>query len=97
MDKDILWAWVVKNSIVVLTWATLAVVFNHWWIALFGLLFVDNLQTKHKTYRVCDKCGKHSPYADSSKEALDKARKAGWVHFIEGNKDYCPNCQREKV
>jgi hypothetical protein len=95
MDKDVLWAWVIKNSISVLTWATLAVVFNKWWIALFALLFMSGLQTKYKNYRVCDGCGKLSPYADSYNEALDKAKEAGWVHYVEGNKDYCPSCKIE--
>lgn len=92
MNKDILWAWVIKNSIAVLAWTILAVVFNKWWIALFALLFMCNLQTKYKSYRICDKCGKHSPYADSYNDALDKAKEAGWVH-LDDNKDYCPDCQ----
>ena len=46
MNKDVLWAWVIKNSIAVLTWATLAVVFNKWWIALFAILFLSSLTTK---------------------------------------------------
>lgn len=93
MSKDVLWAWAIKNSIAVLAWVALAVIFNKWWIALFGLLFMSDLKTTHKSYRVCDSCGKHSPYADSYNEALDKAKEVGWVHYVEGNKDYCPDCQ----
>lgn len=93
MNKDILWAWVVKNIVVVLAWAILAIIFNKWWIALFSILFVNGLQTKYRNYRVCDKCGKHSPYADTYNEALDKAKEAGWIHYVDGNKDYCPDCQ----
>ena len=96
MNKDLLWAWAFKNSVVIITWAILAVVFDKWWIALFGLLFLSGLATKHKSYRVCDKCGKHSPYAESYNEALDKAKQAGWIHEVAGNKDYCPECQEEK-
>ena len=92
MNKDVLWAWVIKNSIAVLTWATLAVVFNKWWIALFAILFLSSLTTK-RYYRICDKCGKHSPYADSYNEALDNAKEAGWIHYVEGNKDYCSECR----
>lgn len=91
MNKNILWAWVIKNSIVILAWAALAVIFNKWWIALFGALFISGLKTTYK--RVCDKCGKHSPYADNYNEALDKAKEAGWVHYADGNRDYCPDCQ----
>ena len=43
MDKDILWAWVIKNSVALLAWVALAVVFNKWWIALFSILFMSGL------------------------------------------------------
>lgn len=92
MKKDVLWAWVVKNGIAVLAWTTLAVVFNKWWIALFAILFMDKFKIIYSNYRVCDKCGKHSPYANSYNKALDKAKEAGWVHYANGNKDYCPEC-----
>lgn len=96
MDKSSLWAWAIKNSVSVICLTVLAVVFNKWWVALFGLLFMSELQTKYKNYRVCDKCGKHSPYADNYNDALDKAKEAGWVHCVDGNKDYCPECQHLK-
>jgi hypothetical protein len=95
MNKTIIWAWAIKNSISTIAWIALAIVFNKWWIALFGLLFVSGLETKHQSYRVCDCCGKHSPYADSYNEALDKAKAAGWTHYVAGNKDYCPDCKEE--
>jgi hypothetical protein len=94
-DRHIIWAWAIKNSIVIIAWTALAIVFNKWWIALFAALFVNGLETKYKSYRVCDGCGKHSPYADNYNEALDKAREAGWLHCVEGNKDYCPDCRKE--
>ena len=95
MNKHIIWAWAIKNSIVVIAWTTLAIVFNKWWIAFFSILFLNGLETKYKNYRVCDSCGKHSPYANSYNEALDKAKDAGWLHCAEGNKDYCPDCRKE--
>ena len=95
MDKKFLWAWAIKNSICVICWTVLAIIFHKWWIALFGLLFISGFQTQCKTYRICDKCGKHSPYADSYDEALEKAKKAGWVQ--DGNKDYCPDCQETEI
>ena len=49
---------------------------------------------KKYSYRVCDGCGKHSPYANSYNEALDKAKEAGWVHYVDANKDYCPECAK---
>lgn len=93
MDKNTLWAWAIKNSICIICWTALAIIFNKWWIALFAVLFMSGLQTKYKAYRVCDKCGKHSPYANDYNEALDKAKEVGWVHCVNGNKDYCPDCQ----
>ena len=96
MNKSAWWAWAIKNSICTICWITLAIVFNKWWIALFVLLFLDSFQagaTVKKYYRICDKCGKHSEYTDSYNEALDKAKKAGWVHYTEDNKDYCPECK----
>lgn len=95
MDNKLICAWVIKNSICVICWTVLAIVFNAWWIALFGLLFMSDLQTNYKQYRVCDGCGKHGPPADSHNEAIDNAKKAGWIHYVEGNLDYCPDCKRE--
>ena len=93
MSKEVLWAWVVTNSVALIAWVTIAIVFDKWWLALFAVLFRSGLLTAHKSYRVCDKCGKHSPYADSYNEALEKAKEDGWVHYADGNKDYCPECQ----
>lgn len=90
-------AWAVKNSICVICWTALAVIFNKWWIALFAALFMNGLETEtvKKYYRVCDKCGKHSEYADSYNNALDRAKEDGWLHVVDGNKDYCPDCRTE--
>ena len=93
MNKNSLWACLITNSICTICWVTLAVIFDRWWIALFGLLFVSSFIIKERYYRICDKCGKHSPYANNYNEALDKAKKAGWVHYVDGNKDYCPDCR----
>lgn len=94
MNKTMIWVWAIKNSICVICWTALAIIFNKWWIALFAALFMSELQTKYKSYKICDKCGKHSPYADSYNEALDKAREVGWIHHAENNKDYCPECSK---
>ena len=95
MNKSAWWAWAIGNSVCVICWTTLAIVFNKWWICLFSMLFLCSLQTNTvKEYcRICDKCGKHSEYADSYDAALDKAKKAGWIHYVDGNKDYCPECK----
>ena len=95
MDNNIVLAWAIKNSICVICWTVLAIIFDKWWIALFGLLFLSSLSTTNKNRRKCDKCGKYSESADSANEALDKAKKAGWIHIVDGDKDYCPECQKE--
>lgn len=93
MDKNIYVATLFKNSICVICWTILAIVFDKWGIALFALLFMTGVHTNHYSYRVCDKCGKHSPYANSYNEALEKAKEAGWIHCADSNRDYCPDCQ----
>ena len=94
-NKNSMFAVMLKNSICVICWTVLAILFNKWWIALFALLFLTSYseQVSNKYYRVCDKCGKQSPCADSYNGALDKAKAASWIHFTEGNKDYCPDCK----
>ena len=89
------WSIAIKNSICMICWTALAIIFNQWWVALFAILFMTFPNTIHKYCRTCDGCGKHSEYADSYNESLDKAKAAGWVHYEDGNKDYCPGCQSE--
>lgn len=93
MSKGLIWAWAVKNSICIICWTYLAIAFDKWWIALFCLLFMSSLKTQGQYYRVCDKCGKHSEYADSYNKALEKAKNSGWVHYVGDNRDYCPDCK----
>ena len=95
MDKNTVWAVMLKNITVILIWIALAIYFDKWWISLFALLFMSYVEVKHRSYRVCDGCGKHSPYANSYNDALDKAKKAGWVHYVDGNRDYCPECEKK--
>lgn len=94
-DKNMIWAWAIKNSIVMIAWTALAIIFNRWWIALFALLCMSGLETRYKSYKICDKCGKHSPYGDNYNDAANKAREAGWLHIADGNRDYCPDCRKE--
>lgn len=96
-NKHITWAWAFKNSIVMMCWTALALHFEKWWIAIFACLCFSELKTSLGKYRICDNCGKHSPYANSHNEALDKAKEAGWITVRKGDKweDYCPECQSE--
>ena len=95
MNKNTIGSIALKNSICMICWTALAVIFNKWWIALFAALFMTEYTTKQQYYRVCDNCGKHSPSADTYNSALNAAKESGWVHVAEGNKDYCPECQKE--
>ena len=78
-----MWLYVLLNIISMICWTFLAVRFDMWWIALFALLFmfIPKQVTVRKHYRICDKCGKHSPYADSQDEAISKAKKIGGVSY----------------
>ena len=94
MSKAAWTAWAVKNSIVVICFAALAVHFNHWWISLFAILLTSSLAPKWIPRRICDGCGK-SIYAEDLD--IDGAmQRAGWVRRKNGDKweDYCPDCQR---
>ena len=93
MNNNIYWSIAIKNSICVICFTALAIIFHKWWIILFAALFMTSYETKRNYYRVCDCCGKHSHYADTYNDALDKAKAAGWVHYVKGNKDYCPECK----
>ena len=99
MNKSAWWAWAVRNSICIICWTALAIIFNKWWIALFAGLFINSLQTgvTGGYYQICDKCGRHSPYAVTRNEAISKAEELGWIHSVVDNKDYCPNCQKTGV
>lgn len=44
--KSIYLAWAIKNSICIICWVILAIVFNKWWIALFAILFLSSIQWK---------------------------------------------------
>ena len=96
MNKDIFWSQTIQNSCAIFAFATLAVVFDRWWIALFALLFINYFTVQRKYYRVCDECGKHSPYANNYNEALNLAKESGWKHYMAANTDYCPDCQKER-
>ena len=85
----------IMNIVVLTCFTILAIVFHKWWVILFALLFMTSVETKHKFYRICDSCGKHSPKADSYNQALDAAKEAGWEHIVDGNKDYCPDCKNK--
>ena len=92
MNNKSIIAIVVHNTLSLAMWLGLAVYFNHWWIALFSILFITFPTTVHKYFRTCDSCGKRSEYADSHEEALQKAKEAGWTHIISNDTDYCPKC-----
>lgn len=96
MDKSFIWTWAFKNIVAIVAWTALAILFDKWWIALFALLFLSDISTKTKSYRICDGCGKYGPYANSYNEALDKAKEAGWVHYVDGARDYCPECAEKE-
>lgn len=34
--------WCIKNSIAMICFTVLAIIFDHWWVALFGALFLSD-------------------------------------------------------
>lgn len=92
LDIDILFI-LIKNLLTIIAFIVLAIVFNHWWISLFALLFMTKYRTSAGRVRICDKCGKRSPIADNDEDAIKVAKSVGWVHFNQGNLDYCPDCK----
>ena len=38
-------AWAIKNSVAIIAFALLSVVFEKWWIALFAILFMTNTKS----------------------------------------------------
>lgn len=38
----------IENAVIMICWTILAVVFDHWWIALFSLLFVNSIRWKRE-------------------------------------------------
>jgi len=87
---------IVANVVITFAWIFLAIYFGKWWIALFSALFLQSTKTERKHYRVCNKCGRHSPYANSHNDALDKAKAEGWTIVRNGDEfeDTCPICKK---
>ena len=81
MSKSAWTAWAVKNSVVMLCFAALAIHFNHWWIVLFAAFFMSSLERKSPASRVCDGCGKTIYSLDW--DAIDVEDRAGGMDFAE--------------
>lgn len=98
MKKNIYLACAIQNAACIFCCTILAVIFQKWWIVFFSILFFSYVKEPATAYfRVCDKCGKHSPEADTYNNALEKAKDFGWTHIKNGDKweDYCPECSVE--
>lgn len=92
------------NFVILGSFVGLAIHFSKWWVVLFSMLFTW-LPKRVGYHRICDGCGKTSPYADSYSDAVNKALEAGWVRkHVENPKirfdgsdnyeDYCPECRK---
>jgi hypothetical protein len=81
------------NICVLGTFLALAIMAQQWWIILFSLLFLSFPSVVYRYYRICDKCGRQSRPMKTYDEALAQATKDGWVHYDDGNLDYCPTCK----
>lgn len=98
IDKHLYWYVTIQNSVSIICFMILAIVFKDWRIALCSLFFITHIKyDTNRYYKICDSCGKHSPYADSRVEATKKAEKLGWICKKNGDteEDYCPECQKK--
>ena len=96
-DKNIIyWVVIIGNTLAIICFTILAVIFHKWWIVFFSLLFQNYITQPQTYYRICDGCGKHSEYTNSYNNALEKAKNAGWIMIKNNDKwhDYCPECQK---
>lgn len=97
MNKNFWWAWAIKNSICVICWTAIAIIFNKWWIALFGLLFMHSIksETSSSSFIRCNECGKYAPFTQHPDDPIYMVKQQGWVSYKENGewKDYCPDCQ----
>lgn len=96
------WMIYLYDVVAVLAFVGLAISFDKWWIALFGLLFLLTPSYRTEYYRLCDNCGKRSPGAETYNDAIDKAVSAGWLHSAKQKvdssdnfEDFCPECRRK--
>lgn len=96
MNKSGWTAWAIKNCVVVICFAALAMYFKHWWIVLFALLLMSSYESKGAVRRVCDGCGK-TIYSTDWDAIDEKSKQAGWVRRKNGEKweDFCPECQKK--
>lgn len=46
MNKQAWWACVIENSVSLICWTALAIVFDKWWLALFSILFFSYVEEK---------------------------------------------------
>lgn len=94
MNKTTWVAWAIKNCIVLICFAALAIYFGHWWIVLFAALFMSSIESKNITRRICDGCGR-TIYSTDLNDVDNAARRAGWIRKKNGDKweDFCPECQ----
>lgn len=101
-DSKIYWFAILQNTVSIIAFTVLAIVFNRWWIIFFSILFLNYIKTDKKYYRICDGCGKHSPGRESYNAALDAAKDAGWNHVFGRDEDgireldFCPSCLAER-
>ena len=86
--------YLIYNTINIICFTVIAILFAKWWIILFALLFllVPKSSFAQQRFRVCDCCDRWSESGKTAEEAIDRAEKCGWLHIEDGNKDFCPDC-----
>ena len=45
-DDSYVWACAVKNSVALICWASLAIIFDQWWILFFAIMFQSSMRSE---------------------------------------------------
>lgn len=45
-NKHLWWACAIENGINLICWTVLAIIFGHWWIVFFSILFMSYAKNK---------------------------------------------------
>lgn len=54
-NKHIWWACAINNGINLICWTALAIIFGHWWIVFFAILFMSSAKTTEEAVKDEDK------------------------------------------
>lgn len=63
-NKHMWWAWTLKEIVNIVCWISLAIIFEHWWIALFAIFFTSSCSSESKPSEKKNENSSTVPYGD---------------------------------